>query len=75
MWYLDKEVGPDGLEPSTHGLKVRCSTNWAKGPTLPFGNSPILADFPASKELEPAQQGLRPEWSENEYGTDMSDNR
>ncbi len=20
-------VGPDGLEPSTHGLKVRCSTN------------------------------------------------
>ena len=20
-------VGPDGLEPSTHGLKVRCSTD------------------------------------------------
>ena len=30
--YVDFEiifitVGPDGLEPSTHGLKVRCSTN------------------------------------------------
>ena len=22
-----EKVGPDGLEPSTHGLKVRCSTN------------------------------------------------
>ncbi len=22
----DKSVGPEGLEPSTHGLKVRCST-------------------------------------------------
>ena len=21
------KVGPDGLEPSTHGLKVRCSTD------------------------------------------------
>ena len=26
-------MGPDGLEPSTHGLKVRCSTDWAIGPT------------------------------------------
>jgi hypothetical protein len=22
-----EKVGPDGLEPSTHGLKVRCSTD------------------------------------------------
>ena len=22
-----ESVGPDGLEPSTHGLKVRCSTD------------------------------------------------
>jgi len=22
-----KRVGPVGLEPTTHGLKVRCSTN------------------------------------------------
>ena len=28
------EVGPDGLEPSTHGLKVRCSTSWAIGPNV-----------------------------------------
>ena len=25
--YGDIKVGPDGLEPSTHGLKVRCSTD------------------------------------------------
>jgi hypothetical protein len=24
---LSVSVGPDGLEPSTHGLKVRCSTD------------------------------------------------
>ena len=24
---LGVSVGPDGLEPSTHGLKVRCSTD------------------------------------------------
>ena len=24
---LEIKVGPDGLEPSTHGLKVRCSTD------------------------------------------------
>ena len=24
---LQEKVGPDGLEPSTHGLKVRCSTD------------------------------------------------
>ena len=23
----ETKVGPDGLEPSTHGLKVRCSTD------------------------------------------------
>ncbi len=23
----EKRVGPVGLEPTTHGLKVRCSTN------------------------------------------------
>ena len=31
FWWADeikkKIVGPDGLEPSTHGLKVRCSTD------------------------------------------------
>ena len=25
-------VGREGVEPSTNGLRVHCSTNWANGP-------------------------------------------
>ena len=25
-------MGPVGIEPATHGLKVRCSAVWAMGP-------------------------------------------
>ena len=32
---LKKElVGREGFEPSTNGLKVRCSTDWANDPTI-----------------------------------------
>ena len=44
------QVGPVGIEPTTHGLKVRCSTDWAKGPNAPSlqrTEFSILLEFPA----------------------------
>ena len=32
LGYSSVLVDPEGLEPSTLWLKVKCSTNWAKGP-------------------------------------------
>ena len=30
-------LGPEGFEPSTSGLKGRCSTDWAIDPTKKLG--------------------------------------
>ena len=29
--WFSRRVHPEGLEPSTNGLRNHCSTNWAKG--------------------------------------------
>src|SRR6218665_346309 len=54
-------VGPAGLEPATHGLKVHCSTNLATGPSRQFSlvRAPRLRRRAHGTLLHGEPEGLR----------------
>ena len=55
-------VRPLGLEPKTHGLKARCSTNWAKSANLFISNKLISESYRTIMFHQKLRVEILPHW-------------